>query len=224
MVGAYSKGIAGSATVNFSVSGGAHCANECPLKGVACYAENVQGMKPSVRRNLERHEADPLGFLQELGAPKSPHLTKLHNAPWVRFSAFGSIYSVISEAMREPLMRVALAVRNGFYHFPVETIAKARTMRELGFDAVRVSCADNLTKMHLALAEGLATSLVIAGPKRALGKNRRAHSAPAFAKAHELRKSGIKALVCPAIAGSAKCGACRACANNDVQVVIYPLQ
>ena len=29
--------------------------------------------------------------------------------------------------------------------------------------------------------------------------------------------------VCPAVAGNAKCGACTACADKQVQVIVYPM-
>jgi hypothetical protein len=225
VTGSYGKGVKGVVAVNFSVSGGKHCDDSCPLKHMkgGCYAVNTQGAQPSVRINGERHEADPAGFVAEVA--KASNLSKLANAPWVRFSAFGSIYSpdTLTSDMLANLRKVAQSVDPKRSHFPVETVAKADAMKACGFDQVRVSAALSVDKLRESLKAGHKASLVVQGPKRATGKNKRAHSAPAFAKAKELRAEGISAKVCPAIAGDAKCGNCTMCGSDGPDVIIYPM-
>ena len=220
VIGTYGKGIAGSATINFTVSGGKHCDDSCPLKGNGCYAEQTGKVKPSITVNLERKEANFSDFIAAVASDKG--IAKIENAPWVRFAAFGSIPAPTTwtEKDRENMRKIAQAAEShGRYHFPIETVEKARALHEVGFTRVRVSDGASVE----ARLNGFPVSIVVTGEKRAVGKNKRQHAAPAFAKAKAYRKNGVNAKVCPAITGSAKCGECTMCANNDVDIVIYPM-
>ena len=223
VLGTFSKGTPGAVAVNFSISGGVHCDSSCTLKRTICYAVTQTARKPSIRVNGERHETHPESFVEALTEPQ--HLERLTTAPWVRFSAFGAFFRPdtitprIADGMRRLAAALAAAGRMHVVHFPTETLAKARILRDYGFNP-RVSCGTDHARLAPVLAEGFTASLVVIGAKRAIGKHKRAHSAPAFAKARELRAQGIDAKVCPAIAGNAKCGDCTLCAT--VPVVIYP--
>jgi hypothetical protein len=220
VIGTYGKGIEGSATVNFTVSGGKHCDDSCSLKGAGCYAEQTGKVKPSITVNLEKKEADFSGYLATLATPKG--LEKIRTAPWVRFAAFGSVPvpSSWTNEDRANWTKIAEAAEShGRYHFPIETVEKARALKALGFSRVRVSDGASVE----ARLNGFPVSIVVQGAKRATGKNKRAHAAPAFEKAKQYRARGVNAKVCPAIAGSAKCGSCTLCADNDVAIVIYPM-
>ena len=128
----------------------------------------------------------------------------------------------MTETDKENLQAVAAALDHSFVHFPVETIAKAAAMKACGFVNPRVSASGNIERIEGILAAGFTASCSIAGPKKAVGKNKRIHAQPAFDYAKQMNAKGIKTKVCPAIAGNAKCGSCTACADRDVQVIVYP--
>ena len=218
LIGSFGKGVQGSITVNFTVSGGRHCDDSCPFKGGVCYAETLQKVKPSINVNLTRKESNFSGYLAQLTREKA--LIKLTDAPWVRFAAFGSIPApeLWTNNDRENLRKIARAVSHGRYHFPVETVAKAQALESLGFYNVRVSQG----QANHALSIGFPVSMSVQGSKMARGKNKREYSKPSFELAKQMRSKGVNAKVCPAIAGSAKCGQCTLCGDNNVAVVIYP--
>ena len=220
LIGSYGKGIAGSVTVNFTVSGGKHCSDTCPLKGNGCYAITTEAMKPSITINLERKENDISAYLDAISTPTA--LGKLSAAPWVRFAAFGSIPETLSEKDQENLKTVAEALDHSRVHFPTETLGKAAMLKRAVFTP-RVSVATKTENLGQVLAAGHVASCTVKGEKRAIGKNKRLHSGQAIAFVRSLHKQGITAKVCPAVAGSAKCGQCTACAKNDVQVIVYPM-
>ena len=222
LIGSYGKGIAGSVTVNFTVSGGRHCSDTCPLKGNGCYAITTEAMKPSITINLERKQESIGAYVHELTAPKS--LAKLANAPWVRFAAFGSIPDPEDMDIQT---RAGLEVLGSFLdhskvHFPTETLSKADLLKASGF-MPRVSVASNTDNLPKVLGAGHVASCTVQGDKLARGKNKRAHSAKAITFVRDLHAQGINAKVCPAVAGNAKCGQCTACADPKVQVIVYPM-
>lgn len=224
-IGTFGKGLPGSKTINFGVSGGANCSDTCPLKKSGlCYAISTEKLKPSITVNLERKQANFTGYLEALTSDKA--LTELNTAPWIRASAFGSIPmpGKITDKDKTLLAKLASGITNhSKLHFPVETKAKADLLRAAGFHGVRVSAANNTRKAKTLIDSGYPVSITIAGEKRAVGKNKRLNSQKAFDYASKLRAKGITAKVCPAIPGSAKCGNCKLCANPDIQAIIYPL-
>lgn len=222
LIGTYGKGVAGSATVNFTTSGGKHCDDSCPLKGNGCYAITTEAMKPSITINLERKQDNISDYLQALVAPKA--LSKLKAAPWVRFAAFGSIPAPADLTLQDfnHLRTIGASLDHSKVHFPTETLAKADMLKVAGFTP-RVSVATSTENLHKVLQAGHVASCAVKGDKLARGKNKRAHSAQAITFVRDLRAQGINAKVCPAVAGNAKCGACTACADKQVQVIVYPM-
>ncbi|NJL70279.1 MAG: hypothetical protein HC888_01110 [Candidatus Competibacteraceae bacterium] len=217
LVGTFGKGVEGSNTINFGPSGSEQCSDECPLKGRECYAEVTEKRKPSISVNLRKKAANPEAYAKEL----ADNAHKLIHSPWIRFNAFGSIPMVASWDWFQNMKRVAAALPLDRVHFPVETLVKAATVKAMGFTP-RVSAATDEGRMYNILNNGHVASLVVDCGKRCLSKNKRTIAQPAFEKAHELNARGIKTRVCPAITGSAKCGACKLCADAAVKVVIYP--
>jgi len=222
LIGTYGKGVTGSATVNFTTSGGRHCDDSCPLKGNGCYAITTEAMKPSITINLEKKQENIGEYLQALVAPKA--ISKLQQAPWVRFAAFGSIPAPADLTLQDfkHFRTIGAALDHSRVHFPTETIAKADMLKVAGFTP-RVSVATNTENLHKVLQAGHVASCAVKGDKLARGKNKRAHSAQAITFVRDLRAQGINAKVCPAVAGNAKCGACTACADKRVQVIVYPM-
>lgn len=222
LIGTYGKGVDGSCTVNFTLSGGKHCDDSCPLKGGPCYAITTEAMKPSISINLERKQDNIDAYIDQLASPKS--LDKLARAPWVRFAAFGSIPNPgeLSRKAKAGLKQVAQALDHSRVHWPTETIKKARMLKTLGF-MPRVSVATNTENLSKVLRAGYVASCTVAGEKLARGKNKRAHSSKAVQFVRDLHSQGISAKVCPAVAGNAKCGSCTACADPSVAVIVYPM-
>ena len=222
LIGTYGKGVEGSCTVNFTLSGGRHCDDSCPLKDGPCYAITTEAMKPSISVNLERKQNNIDAYIGQLASPKS--LGKLARAPWVRFAAFGSIPEPgeLSRKAKNGLKQIAQALDHSRVHWPTETLKKARMLKTLGFTP-RVSVATNTQNLGKVLRAGHVASCTVAGEKLARGKNKRAHSSKAIAFVRDLQSKGIAAKVCPAVAGEAKCGSCTACANPNVSVIVYPM-
>jgi len=219
LAGDYGKGVNGSLTVNFAVSGGKNCDLSCrfhPANDGGCYAVVVGARKPTVTVNLEKKEADFSGYLRALVAK----LDKLVAAPWIRFSAFGSIPAPNqwSDADRENLRIIADALDHRRVHFPVETTEKAEALKALGFHP-RVSDGQ-ANDTNGQVSRVVMGHVVVTG---AMPKDRaREVSAPAFEEAKRIRATGKSAVVCPAIVGNNKCGQCKACGANGADVVIYP--
>lgn len=223
LIGSFGKGVPGSVTVNFGISGGKNCDDSCTLKqSGACYAITTEKVKPSITVNLERKENNITEYLQELTSPKA--IAKFNAAPWIRASAFGSIPSPdkLTDQNLDSLRTIADNVDHSKLHFPVETMDKAQVLRMVGFNP-RVSAGTDKQKALSYVIQGFNTSLVVEGPKRAMGKNKRLYSEPAFELSKELNSQGITSKVCPAIAGSAKCGACKLCADKDIDLILYPM-
>ena len=220
LIGTYGKGITGSTTVNFTHSGGQHCDDSCPLKGNVCYAEHTAKLKPSIAKNLEKKESDFSGYLKALTTEKA--LAKLAGSSWTRFAAFGSIPAPSTWTIQDrmALRLIAAAVSHGNYHFPIETVEKAEALKALGFKNMRVSIGE----ANEAIAKGFPVSVSFDCGKRAVGKNKRKIAQPAFDYAKTVKATtGLNAKVCPAIPGNAKCGQCTMCADNNVDMVIYPV-
>jgi hypothetical protein len=222
LIGSYGKGVTGSATVNFTTSGGRHCDDSCPLKGNGCYAITTEAMKPSITINLERKQEGISDYLEALVTPKA--LAKLKAAPWVRFAAFGSIPAPHELTLEDfgNLRTLGASLDHSRVHWPTETLAKADMLKVAGFTP-RVSVATNVHHLPDVIKAGHVASCAVKGDKLARGKNKRSHSAQAITFMRDLKAQGINAKVCPAVAGNAKCGACTACADKAVQVIVYPM-
>ena len=170
----------------------------------------------------KRKAADFSGYLSELITDKA--IEYLNRAPWIRASAFGSIPKPddISADDTAKLKILAARIDHTKTHFPVETAEKFDYLRGVGF-APRLSLATNLDNVESLVIKGYKLSATIEGPKRAIGKNKRLYSKPAFDTAAQYNARGIKTKVCPAIAGKASCGDCTLCARSDIDLIIYPM-
>jgi len=153
-------------------------------------------------------------------------------SPWVRFSAFGSVPPLgkLTKPQRS-LFRALAAVlsrRPETTHLPVETLTKARQYAAMGFFP-RLSLGWNYTpaRIRKVLNEGLTVSVV--GGTR--GDNTPGWTVRSIPESRVQRRQlqahlpGRKIIICPKIAGSAKCGSCIACGAKgpkSADVVIYP--
>jgi hypothetical protein len=221
-IGTFSKGVTGAVTLNFAPSGGKYCSDTCPLKGNGCYAQHVEKMKPSVKLSNERKARVLSNTLAEM-------LARLDTAaPWIRLSAFGSVPSAtqLTEKQTELFRQLGekLAPVSERVHFPVETASKYKLYTRLGFFP-RLSLGNNPSSKRLcrAMHADEQISLVADTGDRKLGwTKRQIDYARALRRKLQKRFPAKTVKVCPAVAGSAKCGECTLCGRDGADIVIYP--
>lgn len=225
ILGSFSKAVPDAVAINFAPSSGVNCSDTCKVKQAGCYARNTEARKPSIHVSLERKARDQGGYLRKLTKPHT--LVKLHHAPWIRFSVFGSVPPAtrLTETDRKHLTMLAGFCDPEKTHLPVETLAKVRTYQELGF-APRLSLGPNpaTRRIRNMVKLGIPISLIVDPMHQKPGWTEQAKIL-AKQTARKLRKiyQG-KILVCPAIIGSAKCGECKACNGlpGSPNIIIYP--
>lgn len=252
ILGTFSKGIDGSVSVNFGVSGGANCETTCqhhPDNDGACYAARaeIRPDRAQLADKLIRHETKPAAYicgralfeLQEL-------ISRGKTIPWVRFSTNGSLPKP-SKVRRNRLFvtqfrkLVEFCVRNSIpVHIPVESYKKARFYRSLVGDLVTIrESVQNEKRFRSAVGQ---VSIAVG---HGLPLRDRVEYAAEVAR---LRRESMdrKTVVCPAVVSSfnyklnsrgktddekrelkarysrAKCGACTACSDARIDVV-YPI-
>ncbi len=251
ILGSFSKGIENSVSINFGVSGGENCDIGCdkhPDNDGACYAarSELRPDRKGLADKLRRHETMPAFAICGAALLELKDIKRRgHVVPWVRFSTNGSLPKP-SEVRENRLFRsqfrtlVKWCVDNGIpVHIPVESYDKARFYRSLVGDLVTIrESIQNVKRFDTAVG---AVSIAVG-----TGKLReRIDTARKTAKSRT-DSTGRKTIVCPAVVTSfkfklenrglnvidkenlksryskAKCGACTACAQNDVDVV-YPI-
>ncbi len=237
--GTFGKGLDGSVSINFGLSGGRNCDASCahhpesiaPDADRACYAAKLEFQRASVRGKLSRHEAMPAYAV--CGAALLEIQTLLsfgHHIPWVRFSVSGSVpkQSDADRLFRAQLRTLVAFCRDNDIpiHFPVESSAKARFYREVLGELVAVRESAQSPERFVS-ADG-PVSVV------ATGKTLRERLDNAHTLCAERREAtGRKSAVCPAITSTFRrklgenrepvhCGKCTLCANPLVDIV-YPL-
>lgn len=222
----FGKGCDGSLALNACKGSGEFCSKTCPFnlngdvwkEGMpACYTEGPQKMYKNLIPFLDKHQENFTGFLYGILA----NMDKLKKAPWVRFSSFGSFpeQDQLNENHRNLLQEIAHQLRDqieaGKVHFPVETITKYHTYSKLGFRA-RLSLATNQEQYETASRRACVVG--------SLKDHMTTRINQAKAKAKDLMKQGVKAIVCPAVGNKKiKCGNCTACGSDKVEMVVYPV-
>lgn len=245
VLGTFSKGIAGSVSLSFDRSGGSNCDTACkyhPKQQGTCYAVRLESRYDRVQlaTKLRRHgKMDPADICGRAMAELSDRICRGVSIPWLRISTSGSVPSPAA-ARANPRFRSTLRALLSFcrsngipVHFPVETATKARYYRSLVGDLVTVR--ESATTLRRFVTAVHAASVTAGQP----GTSRTVRVVAAATTAATKRtRSGRKAIVCPAMLHSwasnttksnplprnprAKCGACTACAQPNVDV-IYPL-
>ena len=244
VLGMFSKGTAGSVSVNFGRSGGANCDPCCvhhpqskaPHPTGACYAVRTEKRpdRGQLAEKLERHESLPPSLVIGAALVELQQLVdRGKTPPWVRLSTSGSLPQP-KRATKLFLgqLRVFLifAKQNGIpVHIPVESHRKARFYRKhLGHLAI---VRESLQGSALRVSGPVS---LVAGVDVITGRNvrrRRLEAARRVAK-QRTAATGRKCIVCPAVAvwflhpyghtSKAKCGRCKACTRPDIDIV-YPL-
>lgn len=225
-----SKLVQDSIAVSFGPSGDStNCDKSCRVFE-NCYAIRSERLYPPLQAKLERHQRRgalwvirkaiatmPAGSLRwaRLNVDGSlPDKSKFSRARWERFAA--SLRDLVEKAQG----------RGARWHIPVETVAKARAyraaLRGLGVTVRRSSQVGSVAQLLKSkdARSWIAGDVNYRGvvTKRIKAKNTRL----AFEAADQIRSAGQSCVVCPAIAGSSKCGRCLACADHAVDVVLFP--
>lgn len=223
----FKKGIKKSAALSYNRSALKNCSDSCRMKKLGlCYAENgPETIYPNYIKKLKRHELISPAKLNQFALEQLKSLTI--KPEWFRFSVSGSVppkwrhrswdkFLVTLISLCRYLISIGCDI-----HFPVEDAKKANDLRKAFNDAglrivVRRTIQSNyrdvlLSKDHTAFVVGV-------NPYEKL-KNKQESKI----LAQLLRSKGKRTVICPAIIGSAKCGQCIACADSNVDTVLYPL-
>lgn len=227
VLGSFSKGVKGAASLNFGVSGGANCSRKCrhhpehpaAAKNPAdlCYAFGLEQQADRVQLadKLGRHETLPASLIVGRAQIELDR-EELYNKParpWFRLSTNGSVPGR-SKAGKDrnfiPRLRQLLDTINrrsgrGRCHFPVETAEKAAFYRESVGDLVTVR--ESIQTLDMT-PEKIASHEIPAGPVSftagadvPAGPNKylRVLAAAADAAAAWSARTGRKTIVCPAV-------------------------
>jgi len=225
-LGAFSKGVSGSITLNFSESGGDHCDPTClALQLGVCYAVHVERLKPSVQTSGERKRQLGFAALCRAYAAKLAKLSAKSGGPlpWVRISSFGSVPNrpLLADEVAAFVAMVRAIPAGTPIHFPVETAEKAARFRAIAH-AFGLPYTVRESLQNDSAPAGPASRVVYGAPGTT--KRERLEAAIAIAKA-----SKGAARVCPAIASTilksprkVKCGECKLCSRADVETILYP--
>lgn len=239
ILGTFGKGVDGSLSINFSVSGADNCDDRCVHKGSTCYAERIEKRpdRAQLAAKLARHGSMPAWqvcgrAIVEINAL----LAQGKTIPWLRVSTAGSLpqpevvrgNKLFASQFRALLQ---LCATHGIpIHIPVETYDKARFYRALaGSLAVIRESAQNAERFLVATGQ----VSTVAGT-REHSMLERVDVARDLAR-ERYETTGRKTIVCPAVVAGfraklkthapndkTKCGNCTACSRADTDIV-YPL-
>ena len=218
----FSKAVTNAIALNFSPSGGSWCGKGCahhPNQGGKCYAARLEALRGSLAVSLARKQAAHDQHLKWLARVWDP----AGSTPWIRLSAFGTVPHDPAPNQEDWTQLAAKLSRfAGRVHFPVETTLKFQRYAALGFSP-RLSLQSASVPSILGHTRlGRPVAVTVRGDKQGKESAKLANTRESKILARKLRKLGRSAVVCPAIAGSSKCGKCRACADTRVSAVIYP--
>lgn len=246
ILGTFSKGIDGSVSINFGVSGGRNCETSCrhhPDSTAAdatrgCYAarSEIRPDRKQLANKLAEIEAMPPALVCGAALVELRQRTdKGKRIPWVRISTNGSLPNP-REVRGNKLFRSQFKALISFcrqhdipVHIPVESYKKARFYRALLGDLAVVRESAQSADRFINAVGSVST---VGGNK---GDGRRSCVEQSRNIAQQRREStGRKVIVCPAVLNSfaarrdksrynplAKCGSCTACADPLVDIV-YP--
>jgi hypothetical protein len=247
VIGSFGKGVDGSVSINFGVSGGKNCSKRCrhhpeskrKNRTRACYAAKLEQRpdRQQLTAKLQRHDALPAWKLCGMALVELQDLeARGVLPPWVRFSTNGSLPmpSEISGLFRNQLRALVswIVTRQIPVHLPIETADKARFYREILGDIVTVRESLQEPGSH-ASAPG-PVSWVAGSDISGKDTFKRRIDAARQECRERFLALGRKAIVCPAVVagflarmkggtknGKAKCGNCTACSQDHIDVC-YP--
>jgi len=232
VLGSFGKAVPGSVHLSLAPSGGRWCSRSCPhlpANGGKCYAERTERFRIALGDRLAAFDA--AGPEPVAARAFAESAIRGHRFPWARVSAFGGVPEDPADV--PSLVRLVRAWLDAGtpVHFPAETQRKAdRWTRAIGrpeFE-VRESVADPRRFVRAVRHRLRGVFSTVAGDP---GDSRPERLRKAREVAERARALGDRVIVCPAVAsrilrgsaGSAKCGACRACSDRDIRGVVFPL-
>jgi hypothetical protein len=227
ILGTFSKGVAGSCSINFGLSGGRNCWTGCrhhpkhpnAAENIAdmCYAFGIEGRadRSQLASKLGRHEELPASTIvgRALVELEREELHGKTPRPWYRFSTNGAMPDrkrAGSDRRFLPLLRRLLVHANnrsgrGRVHLPVESAAKATFYRSAVGDLATVRESLQTADMspdtiaHHDIPAGPVS--FTAGERVQAGPNKRLRvlAAARDAAAAWAKRTGRKTIVCPAV-------------------------
>ena len=242
VLGSFTKALVGSATLNFSTSGGVNCDTGCPYHPAStsnnaapdvarCYAATCEARpdRRSLAAKLERHDQTDAADL--ITAAMDELADRAYRLPWFRLSAFGSVPARVPSNMRRMLEKLTAAGTP--VHLPIETARKASRYRR-ALEGVGVSVRESVASMRRFRTAPEACSIVAGTMQQPPRERIKVAQAVAGIRRKATRR---RCIVCPAVSTTfirlqrnaksqavrpIKCGMCTACACPDTDVV-YPV-
>lgn len=225
VLGSFSKGVDGAASLNLGRSGGANCETSCrhhPIHFPAgadragiCYAIVVENRHDRVqlKEKLDRHETAAASAIvaKALHELEREELHGRPARPWFRISTNGALpkpAAAIADRLFLPRFRALLEFnrkRGTPVHLPVESPAKAAFYREhvgelaVVRESIQTPDMSPDTIANHPIPAGAAS--FTAGENVGKGKNKRGRilAAAAAAAAAWAERTGRKTIVCPAV-------------------------
>ncbi len=230
-LGSLPIGTENSVSCNFSASAGAseNCDKRCAQYDNGCYAQNGENFRPNLRTSGKRRELHPVQVLNQATLEM-----RTRRNIWFRFSSRGSVPKV-GKARKIPGFEFAfkaliwqLYESGSEVHLPVESLSKRLYYQALcdsvvpGFVVVR----ETVHSERVLWKRSTPRAFVVGGKND--GRSMPERISKAYALRDRLIAAGVSAIVCGKVkprrfkGRKAKCGDCKACAVDAVQVVLYP--
>lgn len=230
-LGSLPIGIENSVSCNFSASAGAseNCDKRCAQYDNGCYAQNGENFRPNLRTSGQRRELHPVQVLNQARL----EMRNRRNI-WFRFSSRGSIPKV-GKARKirgfESAFKALIAevIESGStVHLPVESLSKRLYYQAL-CDAVSpgsVVVRETVHSERVLFKRSTPRAFVVGG--KGDGCSMPERISQAYKLRDRLISAGVSAIVCGKVkpgrfkGRKAKCGQCKACAVDAVEVILYP--
>mgnify|MGYP003676628090 CR=1 FL=1 len=230
-LGSLPIGTDNAVSCNFSASAGVseNCWKGCGQYDNGCYAQNGENFRPNLKTSGLRREKHPVLVLNQARL----EMRNRRNI-WFRFSSRGSVPKVgkarktagFESAFKALISEILES--GSTVHLPVESLSK-----RLYYQAL----CDSVSPGSVVVRESVHSERVLwkrSTPRAfVVGEKGDGCSMPErIAKAYALRDrliaAGVSAIVCAKVKPArfkgrkAKCGDCKACAVDAVDVVLYP--
>ena len=212
------KFVPNSLGVSFSNSADENCDRRCRLiNSCNCYAKRVETRRPVVQlAAVKARRTHPATICNQAIL----WLRLRRFCPWFRISVFGSLPHVSvarrSKGFREAfraMVREAIAI-GAKVHIPVESPIKAKYYQGIVGDLAIVR---ESVQSERRFINHLAPISFVVGKNGDKKRDKLIKAKQLIKKRYE--KTGRKAILCPAIVGSSKCGKCTACSVACVDVI-----
>ena len=230
-LGSLPIGTDNAVSCNFSASAGAssNCWKGCGQFDNGCYAQNGENFRPKLKTSGQLRELHPVLVLNQARLEM-----RYRRNIWFRFSSRGSV-PMVSKARKTAGFETAfkalilqLYESGSEVHLPVESLSKRIYYQALcdsvapGFVVVR----ESVHSERVLWKRSTPRAFVVGG--KGDGQSMPERIAQAYDLRDRLIADGVSAIVCGKVkpgrfkGRKAKCGDCKACAVDAVEVVLYP--